>query len=253
MYTRKYDFQAGTRISSGQVDEEFNQIINALNDMNAKLSAAQLTKITLDDGGVKLNINDTTKDFLAEVEKLGKGKHTFYAKGGTKSLPSTTSFRGDVHFSTVGFGHLEGQDTNGVIYTNYLDNGVWQGWKAGGYNPQDELWTGTYFMMGDQIITPSKKLSECRNGWELIWSDYDPGQGSNDYDFSCSTTIPKYMAEKFSNKAILANIPNFLSDTASTTINKRLYVTDSTLKGHDDNNKAATNTNDVVLRAILEY
>lgn len=38
-YNRKYDFQPGTRISSAQVDSEFDQLISATNDLYADLSS----------------------------------------------------------------------------------------------------------------------------------------------------------------------------------------------------------------------
>lgn len=135
---RKYDFQPGMRISSDQVDEEFNQLIAQVNqiesDDNEKDTAlrtiAQLSKITNDIGGAKLNITDSTKDLLAELLKLGPGLHTFYAIDGTSNLPNGKSTRGIFHNTGNNIGWILAFDYTNTLYYNYLSSGVWVGWNT---------------------------------------------------------------------------------------------------------------------------
>jgi hypothetical protein len=253
-WSRKYDFQAGTKISSQQVDDEFNQLIAAVNqvqtDDNSKdtdlRSKAQMSKITNDNGGVKLSVTDNTKNILNELLNLGPGYHTFYSVSGTVNNPNASvSIRGIFHQTAAGYGWVYAQDSNGVSYENYVNNSIWKGWKGG----QTTLYTSTgIYLVAAQTVTPTKKLSECKNGWILIWSDYDPGTGSNDYDWSTNTFIPKFMGVTQNGQANLFAVP---STSTGTVITKKAYVYDDKIVGHDDNQ--LNGANDVVLRYVIEW
>jgi hypothetical protein len=117
--------------------------------------------------------------------------------------------------------------------------------------PQTSLWAGAAYMVASSTVTPTKKLSQCKHGWILVWSDYDPGVGANDYDFIYSY-IPKY-AGVLNGKSHLFPLPISLSSTAYASTGKRLYIYDDKLVGHDDNSASGSNTNDVCLRAVLEW
>jgi hypothetical protein len=251
-WSRKYDFQAGTKISSQQVDDEFNQLIAAVNqvqtDDNNKdtdlRSKVQMSKITNDNGGVKLSVTDPNKNILNELLNLGPGLHTFYSVSGTNGNPnSSVSIRGVFHQTAQGYGWAYAQDSNGISYENYVDNSIWRGWKGG----QTVLWTGARYLTSDQTIIPTKKLSQTKNGWLLIWSDFDPGQTNpNDYDWSTSN-IPKYITTISNGANHLWTVPK----TPSSTIVKRGNVYDDKIVGHDDN--IANGADDVVLRFVLEW
>ena len=107
-----------------------------------------------------------------------------------------------------------------------------------------------------QTVTPSKKLSECRTGWLLLWSDYDAGSGSNDSDF-VTTIIPKNNPSggKWGGKSFLCDIPRYVGSNAEDVdterrIIKPIYVHDDCIKGSYQNDK--DERNDVVLRAVYE-
>jgi hypothetical protein len=141
----------------------------------------------------------------------------------------------------------------GSRYTRVKYSGTWQPWRRLTFADEDQsiLWSGAAYMTATSIVTPTTPLSRCRNGWILVWSDYDPGTGSNDYDIAYSF-IPK--GTPFSNgESGLFSIPNFLSASASSLILKRLYVSDTKLVGHTDNNSTTTGTYDVVLRYVMEW
>jgi hypothetical protein len=113
------------------------------------------------------------------------------------------------------------------------------------------LWSGGYYLTDTQTITPSKSLSQCANGWILVWSDYDASTSTaNNFDFDY-TYIPKnspalgYMH----NEAIGA----YVSASTDTIITKAFTPTNTTITGNAANSSATTTANDVVLRYVLEY
>jgi hypothetical protein len=337
------DWQDNQVIHATEYKQEREIIRTAVNDNNDRLTAfeeiaggletdsVQMSKITSDDGKVKLAITDTGGDILASLVGLGLGFHTFYAVSGSQNLPPTNkSIRGVAEITGVNptYGYVWATDFNNNIFHNYIDNDVWKGWKSevavgsgaasslnsmitsgffwvdpgttnapttnagnliviaaedsltsitqifidmstgvayrrtkfnvswGGWigDGQDELWSGASYMNGGQApIFPSKKLSQCKTGWMLCFSDYDSDTNTtNDSDFNYYH-IPKYHALKFSGKSVLAPIVNFLSGTLVKTTSKRLFVYDDHILGSDDNQSPSTDTNDVVLRAVIEY
>lgn len=250
-WSRKYDFQSNTKISSSQVDEEFDQLIAAVNqvqsDDNAKdtdlRNKAQMSKITTDAGAPKLNVTNTGLNLLQELANLGVGLHTFYCITGAVNNPaSNRPVRGIFHQTGAGFGWVYCQDSNGDSYRNYLDNNTWKGWKG----TQGVLWSGSYYPNGATTITPSKKLSQCSNGWILVWSDFDTPNTPNDYDWSY-TYIPKFLGANNNGQGHLWSVPK----TPALSVVKRGNVYDDKIVGHDDN--ALNGGDDVVLRYILEW
>ena len=217
---------------------------------------------TDDDGDVKVSWSD--QDVVAKIKALGSGLHTAYAKGGSTNNPKTTeSWRFIVHKTgTTNYGWVIAFGSSGSVYTGYVDNATWKGWKCI-YNATSNgmiLWSGEAYMQSvnstPQTVTPSKKLSECRTGWMLLWSDYDPGSGSNDTDF-CTTFIPKYTPSggTWGGKAFYCDIPMYVgSDPTDLSTEKRcikpIYVHDDCLKGSYQNTSGGRN--DVVLRAVYE-
>ncbi|UYZ01173.1 hypothetical protein OJ967_12130 [Peribacillus frigoritolerans] len=106
--------------------------------------------------------------------------------------------------------------------------------------------------MAADTITPSKKLSECPNGWILVWGDYDVGAGSNDYQF-VFTFVPKTFTSLFPGKDSYFQIPNYVSETQNQTTIKQLTFTDSTIKGNDINKNSFSQSDDVTLRRVLAF
>lgn len=114
----------------------------------------------------------------------------------------------------------------------------------------EALWTGANTMGAGQTITPSKKLSECRNGWVLVWSDYDETTGVANSSQVATAIIPKQIAPCNSFYSI---IPSAIGTTGTvTSAGKSLSVTDASLSGYVGN-VATTDGQDVCLKAIYEY
>lgn len=219
--------------------------------------------ITDENGGVKYSY--TTNDavnILTVIANLGKGVHTVYSQVGVTGNPKAIeAWRFLVHKTQSNYGWVEAFGSLGSVYSNYIDGGTWRGWKCL-YDASNNiiLWSGAVYMQSTnsnpQTITPSKKLSECRTGWLLLWSDYDVGAGENDTDFA-TTFIPKYSPSGgvWDGKAFLCDIPMYVGGTAEDISTEKrcikpVYVHDNCLKGSYQNTSGGRN--DVVLRAVYE-
>ena len=110
------------------------------------------------------------------------------------------------------------------------------------------LWNGGWLMNDAQQVTPSKALSDCQNGWVMIWGDYDTSTSTlNDYNYVFHYIHKNsYLASK--NSLWICSTDG--GDNLDVT--KKLYITNTYIKGHADNS-ATSKQCDVVLRYIMEW
>lgn len=114
----------------------------------------------------------------------------------------------------------------------------------------EALWTGADVMGAGATITPNKKLSECKNGWVLVWSDYDDTSGVANNSQVATVVVPKQIAPASSFYCI---IPSAIGQTGIvTSCGKSLGITDDSITGYAGNN-ATTDGQDVCLKAVYEY
>lgn len=209
-------------------------------------------QMTSDTGDVV--VNWTGQDVVAKIKALQAGMCTAYAKSGTTNSPKTTeSWRFLVHKTSVNFGWVQAFGSFGSMYIGYVDNGTWEGWKCVYDASPDVLWFGNYWVTDTQTVTPSKALSKCKNGWVLVWSDYDTAnEKSTNGDFY-TTIIPKKNGanNNWSGQSFIAIVPHNMTSSADSITCKRLYVHDTKITGHAANSTSPRN--DVVLRAIYEF
>jgi hypothetical protein len=109
------------------------------------------------------------------------------------------------------------------------------------------LWTGTYYMNDGQVAVPSKKLSQCPNGWILVWSDFT-NDVANNYDFNF-TYIPKAHARLYPSTGVWA----IISTTFGSITGKYIFVSDTAISGHQYNDDGTDGRNNAVLRHIFSY
>ncbi len=76
-------------------------------------------------------------------------------------------------------------------YIRVENGGEWSVWtRIANQDQSAYLWKGSLYMRSKDIITPSKKLYDCANGWLLVWQYYND---SSEYNASVTyTVIPKY-------------------------------------------------------------
>lgn len=124
--------------SEGQIIESGTpitaEVMNNLEKQYEEIAVtAQMTKITDDEGGVKINVSAVEGDVLADIVAAGKGIHTFYAVTGSRNLPPAgVSIRGFAHMTDPNYGWAIAMDYRNNFYTNYYDapSGGWKGWNA---------------------------------------------------------------------------------------------------------------------------
>ena len=256
-------------LSSSSTNPVQNKVINTALAGKAATShnhdsayMAKALQFTADNGGVEYSYNTSDgKNVLTEIAALPVGAHTVYSQSGVTGNPKTTeAWRFMVHKTGTSVGWVMAYGSAGSVYSNYVDGNGWKGWRAIYDANPEPLWSGTSYLSSSngtpQTVTPKKKLSECRTGWLLLWSDQDPGVGPNDSDF-CTTVIPKYTPSggTWGGKAFYCDIPMYVgSDTDNLSTEKRcikpIYVHDNKIAGSYQNTSAGRN--DVVLRAIYE-
>lgn len=221
---------------------------------------------TNDSGGAEFNFPaNSGKNVLDEIAAMSPGIHTIYAVYGTAGNPDTTeSYRYFVHKTSGSIGWVMAFGSTGSVFANYINgNTGWLGWKTIFDASPKALWngenngTGGYIMNASHTVTPSKPLSQCRNGWVLLWADFDPDTKTfNNYDF-CSTVIPKIRPNnaKWSGQSHLCVLPSYMKNSAPYDVEtirvKTLQIHDTKIVGHAAN--SADDRGDIVLRAVYEY
>lgn len=211
-----------------------------------------------DTGDVEFSFNaNSNKNILTEIVSWGIGLHTAYAVGGTAGNPNTTdSFRFLVHKTNASIGWVLAFGGQGTVYSNYVHNGDFRGWKCLNNPASVPLWSGASLLPAAHTITPSKTLSECNGGWILVWSDYDDDTSTaNSFD-QCTTLIPKKnaMGENWNGEGFMVALPRYADEEGNTDIItiKNFNVYNDKLVGKDKN-KLGTHRRDIVLRAIYEF
>lgn len=212
-----------------------------------------------DDGDVEFVYNKSDNlDILAKIAAMSIGMHTAYSQSGVTNNPKTIeAWRMLIHKTSTSSIWVLAFGSSGSIYSNYKDANGWKGWRAIYNVGSPVLWSGKLYPNASHTITPSKKLSECRNGWMLLWCDYDPDTGTaNDADLA-TTMIPKcrYDGEVWNGKNFLCDVPRFYGSATDTSAEKRITKTlaiyDNKIVGHVVNGQG--DRNDVVLRAVYEF
>lgn len=109
------------------------------------------------------------------------------------------------------------------------------------------LWTGGFYMTETHTVTPSKSLSNCRNGWILYFSGYASGVAQAYHWNAC-------YIHKNSQSGMGTLGHNFIlgnTSTSNSVVQKYIYVRNTTLAGHANNNTNGSQT--MVLRGVYEW
>jgi hypothetical protein len=116
------------------------------------------------------------------------------------------------------------------------------------------IWQGgiIYLTSGQSFSTDKteKSISECKRGYIFVWSDYDPGVGPNDYDWTYTYVSKHVDQDKFHSYQV---------SNGTTTITKKFQIVETgkgenkvtQIIGHDDN--ILNGSNDVCLREVREW
>lgn len=267
-----FDGSGNVSITATVADDSHNHTIANVDGLQSALDGKSATshnhnsayiskdlQMTADNGDI--SISWSGKDVVAQFKALASGMYTAYSPiGNTNNPNSGEAFRFMCHKTgSVNYGWIMAYGGKGSVYTGYIDNGNWQGWKALWEYAPAPLWSGGanggYYMTATHTITPTKKLSECRNGWALLWSDYDVGDQANNTDFYVSYIYKRaYTGQVWGGGEWYCDIPSYSAGTATDSeqrVIKVLQIYDAKIVGTANN--AAAPRNDVVLRAVYEF
>ncbi|WNO29829.1 minor structural protein 2 [Bacillus phage SDFMU_Pbc] len=117
----------------------------------------------------------------------------------------------------------------------------------------EELWSGYIFMNGSEAVTPKRKISDCPNGWIMVWSRYDRGETYN--SFWNFVYVPKRFGTLSAGGMVHSLGADPTIGTGSVTkiqpVFKYIYVNDTTITGHAQNGESPNNTS--VLRYVYTW
>lgn len=209
-----------------------------------------------ENGAVKISVTGTANVLDAFVN-AGVGFHTMYAAYNTTGLPMLGAYRLFGHLTATNFGWLIAIKADGSTYTNYLDNGVWQGWKV----LSDALPAPLYksdagvFPNAGATITPSKPLSQCQHGWQLVFSGYNDSTSAPRDLYVQTFNIPKqsYKATNWNGESITIPLAyQYVNESDETRFcQKTMTVYDNRLVAGATSSTGKQRN--MVLRAIYEY
>lgn len=139
-----------------------------------------------------------------------------------------------------------------ISFVVYKANGD----SGSGSGSFEQIWSSPrgVYPLADQVITPSKKLSECANGWALRWTEVGEN-GAISNDLSQTTYIPKksHLNAPWNGEttafSLIVGLDMFTGEPALCT--KMFKVTDESITSGRYN--ALGNATKVVLKSIFEY
>ncbi|MGL5895725.1 MAG: hypothetical protein ACRCZN_01910 [Lactococcus lactis] len=130
---------------------------------------------------------------------------------------------------------------NVTVSGNIASTGIISG------GPKTVLANGAYWMQAGQVITPTKAITDCANGWILHFTSYSSGMnGSTKNGNNHFFYIPK---EQVNIADVGTMFPLVVSDGTMTL--KYLYLQNNKITGNAANE--STNSKKYVLQNVLEY
>lgn len=121
------DFKFQEIINPDQFDANNGSLASKINEILPFINGQNLNYVT---GAPKLSASASTDNILSMIVSEGVGFHTLYASSVSQGLPTARSFRGISQITSVGYGWAWMTDSLNNFYTNYLDAGVWSGWRT---------------------------------------------------------------------------------------------------------------------------
>lgn len=227
-------------INSPKINVPFS---HAVINESGILSSGNLTL-----NGTSYSIDGSIED--ANGKPNGQKYHTELNPDGMLSYITQTDGTTKLHTSRISMGVLElsdlisGLGDNATYNTSSLDaekiyqlnnvsNPLWQGVSLLG-------WSGNA-----QSVTPSKKITDCLNGWKLVWGEYSNGTFSG--TGIRETEISKTSVLKYPGAGRILSIMNYGNANCS----KYVYAYADHIDGNTKNSDGAAGG--VVLVGVYEY
>ena len=203
----------------------------------------------------KLTLNGTAYTIDGTIEDTngkpnGQKYHTELNPDGLLSYLTQTDGTTQMNASRISMGTLElthlvsGLGTSATYITSSLNaEKIYQL-----NNVSNPLWQGVSLLgwSGDaQSVTPSKKITDCLNGWKLVWGEYSNGTFSG--TGIRETEISKTSVLKYPGAGRILSIMNYGNANCS----KYVYAYADHIDGNTKNSDGAAGG--VVLVGVYEY
>lgn len=217
--------------------------------INSPMINVPFTHASIEGGGIKstgkLSLNGTSYSIDGNIEDSdgkpnGQNYHTELNPDGLLSYLTETDGTTKKDISRISMGTLELSHLVSGLGTsaNYITSSLNALAIARLNNVGALLWEGTSLMgwSGNaQGATPSKPISDCLNGWLLIWSEYKNGV-AQDYDY---IVTPIYRVFVQAHPGRLLTLP--MIAYGGTSFNKKVYPTNTNIVGDKNNSGGAGN------------
>ena len=213
-------------------------------------------RITSETGSTKINVN-SGEDPLEAFLNAGKGFHTMYIQSGATGMPATGAFRAFGHLTGETAGWIIALQANGSVYSNYMNEGTWRGWKVLHEVAPEALYysaSGVFPTSGTNV-TPSKPLSECQHGWQLVFCGYDDVEKAARDVYVQTYEIPKKNHKNANWNGESISIPliyQYVTESDSSLMcQKTLNVYNDRIVG--GTTASTGKQRNIVLKAVYEY
>ena len=217
--------------------------------INSPMINVPFTHASIEGGGIKstgkLSLNGTSYSIDGNIEDSdgkpnGQNYHTELNPDGLLSYLTETDGTTKKDISRISMGTLELSHLVSGLGTsaNYITSSLNALAIARLNNVGALLWEGVSLMgwSGNaQGATPSKPISDCLNGWLLIWSEYKNGV-AQDYDY---IVTPIYRVFVQAHPGRLLTLP--MIAYGGTSFNKKVYPTNTNIVGDKNNSGGAGN------------
>ncbi|WP_421406199.1 phage tail spike protein [Lacticaseibacillus paracasei] len=227
-------------INSPKINVPFS---HAVINESGILSSGNLTL-----NGTSYSIDGSIED--ANGKANGQKYHTELNPDGMSSYITQTDGTTQLHTSRISMGVLElsdlisGLGDNATYNTSSLDaEKIYQL-----NNVSNPLWQGVSLLgwSGDaQSVTPSKKITDCLNGWKLVWGAYSngafTGTGISESEISKTSVL------QYPGAGRILSIMNYANANCS----KYVYAFTDHIAGNTKNSDGAAGN--LVLVGVYEY
>ena len=141
--------------------------------------------------------------------------------------------------------------TEARIYERIYYNGTWGDWVCVSDYAGTLLWSGAFYMQGDQTVTLSETVNKQPNGIVLVFSEYYDSEAKNQ-SFCREFVSKKEVALHGGAGSIFTMCTSNLAYFAT----KYLYISNDKITGHDNNKSTITGTCGITAtnnRFVLRY
>lgn len=227
--------------------------------INSPMINVPFTHASIEGGGVKstgkLTLNGTSYSIDGNIEDYngnpnGQNYHTELNPDGLLSYITQTDGTTKMDISRVAMGTLEleylvsGLGTSATYITSSLNaEKIYQL-----NNVSNPLWKGVSLLgwSGDaQSVTPSKKITDCLNGWKLVWGAYSNGSFTG--TGISESEISKTSVLQYPGAGRILSIMNYANANCS----KYIYAFTDHIAGNTKNSDGAAGH--LVLVGVYEY